>query len=67
MFKGVVNVVGDNVTITKDNDPQGTPWKAKIKQFIYHLIDDEINVYFVADYISTCKNGIEHYFRKGVL
>jgi hypothetical protein len=50
MFKGVVYAVGDNVIVTYDNDPQGTPWKAKIKGFIYYPTDDEVNSYFAADY-----------------
>jgi hypothetical protein len=50
MFKRVVYVVGDNAIVTRDDDPQGTPWYAKIKEFIYLRIDDKVNVYFPANY-----------------
>jgi hypothetical protein len=38
------------LVVTRDDDPQGTPWKAKIKQFIYHYTDNNFNMYFLADY-----------------
>jgi hypothetical protein len=50
MFKGVVNVDGDNVVVTRVDGSQGTPWKAKIKEFIYLRTNDKVNIYFVVDY-----------------
>jgi hypothetical protein len=50
MFRGKVYTVGDDVVVTRDDDPQGTPWKAKIKEFIYHCTDEQISVHFSANY-----------------
>lgn len=52
MFKGVVNTIGDDVVVNRDDDPQGTPWKAKIREFIYHPSDEEVIVHFVANYYN---------------
>ena len=50
MFKGVVNVDGNNAVITRVDGSQETPWKAKIKEFIYLRTNDKVNIYFVVDY-----------------
>lgn len=50
LFKGAVYKIGDNVVVSRDDDPLGTPWKAKIREFIYHRSDEEVSVHFAANY-----------------
>jgi hypothetical protein len=57
MFNGVVYIIDngvvftrDDVVFTKDDDPRGTPWKAKIREFIYLCSNEEISANFFANY-----------------
>jgi hypothetical protein len=46
ILKGVVYAIAHNVVVTKDDDPRGTPCKAKIKEFIYHRMDEKVKHIF---------------------
>ena len=57
MFRGVLYIVNDNVVVTLDNIDE-TPWKAKIKGFIYHRTNDTISVHFAAYYYRHCQSYV---------
>jgi hypothetical protein len=50
MFNGILYAINDNVVVGRNDDPQRTPWKVKIKEFIVHCSNDTISVHFVALY-----------------
>jgi hypothetical protein len=52
MLNGVLYSINDNVVVRRDDDPEGTPWKAKIKEFIVHRSNDTVTVHFAALYYT---------------
>lgn len=57
MFIEVLYKVNDYIVITRDN-PYETPWKAKIKQFIYHWWNESVIVH-LADYYRHCTSIVQ--------
>ena len=52
MLNRVMYAINDNVVVRRDDDPEGTPWKAKIKEFIVHHSNDTVSVHFAALYYT---------------
>ena len=57
MFQGMLYTINNTVVVTLDNIEE-TPWKARIKGFIYHRTNDTISVHFATYYYRHCQSFV---------